>query len=239
LIKHAIPITAHFDWALAVTFAAPEDALKSLLAPGLVLDTLRGHGFLAVACVQTSRLRPVKWPRALGLNFFLAGYRLFTRFASPAGPEYRGLQILGSETDRWVMVAGGNLFTHYGYEKVSVRASPEGSCLSVSTSTGLDLEVEEKGAALPEGSVFRDWAEARRFAGPMPYTFASERAGRGILRVRGVRTHWEPRPVTILCARAPFLERLVSGELSPAVAFLVENVEYRWEKGIREGIRNR
>ena len=34
-----------------------------------------GHGFLAIARVQTERLRPTGWPAFLGRDFFLSGYR--------------------------------------------------------------------------------------------------------------------------------------------------------------------
>lgn len=69
MIKHSIPIAAHFDWALAVTFALPYKSLEHLASPGLALDTFREHGFLAAACVQTRSLRPAGLSPALGLDF--------------------------------------------------------------------------------------------------------------------------------------------------------------------------
>jgi hypothetical protein len=73
----------------------------------------------------------------------------------------------------------------------------------------------------------------------MPFTFASEAEGRRIVRVEGVRTHWKPRPVGITRSRVPFLEALLGFEPSPAAAFLVEDVDYRWERGVREEARDR
>ena len=232
MIRHPFPVVAHFDWALSVTFAAPRQSLVPLLAPGLELDLAGETGFLAVACVQTRRLRPAALPRLLGMDFFLAGYRLFVRFASPSQGDLRGLQILGSETDRRPMVAGGRLFTHYGYRHASVSVRREEGRIAVSTSSGLAIEVREEDPALPAESPFAPWDEARRFAGPMPYTFAAE--GGRVVRVRGERTHWKPRPVRVVTAAVPFLETLTGNAARPAAAFLVEDVDYRWSRGVRE-----
>jgi len=232
VLRHAVPIVAHFDWAIAITLAAPEASLQRLVAPGLTLDSFKGHGFLAAACVMTRGLRPRGLPAWMGIDFVLVGYRLFVRFESSTGRRFRGLQILGSETDRWLMAVGGRLFTSYAYRKVTTSIRRDGSHLSVATSSGFDVAVSDD-AVLPPGSVFADWDEARRYAGPMPFTFASARGGRAIVRVEGSRAHWEPRPVAVTAARMPFVSRLAPGA-RPAAAFLVENVDYEWKPGIVE-----
>ena len=234
MFRHAFPIVAHFDWALAVTFAAPETSLVPLVAPGLSLDTFKQRGFLALACVKTRRLRPRGFPERIGMDFFLVGYRLFVRFDSPSGRRYRGLQILGSETDRWGMALGGRILTHYAYRKVRATVARDHGAVHVTTSSGLKVVVGEE-AELPAGSVFVDAAEARRYAGPMPFTFASVRGGRAIVRVEGSRVHWEPRLVAPRSVGAPFLHRLAP-EAVPAAAFLVEHVDYKWKRGVVEAL---
>jgi hypothetical protein len=233
LLKHAIPVVAHFDWALALTLSAPRDRLAHLVAPGLFLDTFEGQGFLAVACVQTRRLRPAGVPPFAGLDFFLAGYRLFVT-RDRGGRVRRGLQILGSETDRGLMAAAGRLFTHYGYRRTAVEVSGDGGRRRIATSSGLVLEADCGRAELPPGSVFRNWESARRYAGPMPFTFASE--GDAIVSVEGTRAHWKPQPVALVDARVPFLDKLVGAPVRPAAAFLVEHVDYRWGRGVREPV---
>lgn len=237
MLAHRLPVRAHFDWALAVTFHAPAERLATLCAPGLELDVWRGSGFLAAAFVATRRLRPAPLPAFLGASFVLAGYRLFTRFRSPAGRTYRGLQILGSETDRRLMVLGGRLLTHYGYRRAATRVERNGASFAVATSSGARVRVDLDRPELPAGSVFPTWREARRYAGPMPWTFASEDGGRTVVRVEGVRTHWEPRQVAVDEATVPFLERLLGAPPAPAAAFLVEDVDYRWRAGIRERLQ--
>ena len=232
LLRHAVPIVAHFDWALAVTLAAPEASLRPLVAPGLSLDSFRGWGFLAAACVKTYQLRPRGVPAWMGIDFFLVGYRIFVRFESSSGRRFRGLQILGSETDRWIMAIGGSVFTYYAYRKVRARVDRDGRALRVATSSGFDIAVKDEAVRAPV-SVFADWDEARRYAGPMPFTFASVDRGRAIVRVEGSRVHWEPRPVAVISATMPFLTRLVPDAVAVA-AFLVEDVDYAWKRGIVE-----
>jgi len=232
LFRHALPIVAHFDWALAVTFAAPEASLIRLVAPGLTLDTFKQFGFLAIACVETRSLRPRGFPNRLGMDFFLVGYRLFVRFDSSSGRRYRGLQILGSETDRWNMAIGGRALTEYSYRKVRATVSRDRGGVEVATSSGLHIVIGDK-PVLPAESVFDDAAAARRYAGPMPFTFASIRGGRAIVRVEGSRAHWEPRLVEPRAIAAPFLHGLAP-DATPAAAFVVEHVDYEWKRGIVE-----
>ncbi|HEV8346709.1 MAG TPA: DUF2071 domain-containing protein [Vicinamibacterales bacterium] len=234
MLRHAVPIVAHFDWALAVTLAAPEASIRPLVTRGLSLDTFKGFGFFAAACVATRRLRPRGLPAWMGVDFFLVGYRIFVRFESPTGRRFRGLQILGSETDRWPMAIGGDLFTHYAYRKVSATAQRDGGVLHVATSSGFAVTVKDE-PVLPPNPVFADWDEARRYAGPMPFTFAAARGGRAIVRIEGSRAHWEPRPVRVTAATIPFLSRLVPDAL-PVAAFLVQDVDYEWKRGVVENL---
>ena len=87
LKRHPIPISAFFRHSLVLTYAFPPKVLEPLLVPGLLLDTWHDHAFLAVALVQTEDLRPSFLPRAMGRNFFLSGYRIFTRLSPLNGAQ--------------------------------------------------------------------------------------------------------------------------------------------------------
>src|SRR5688572_15112881 len=104
LRRHPFAVDAFFRRSLVLTYAVPRAALLELVGPGLELDTYDDWGFLAIAMVQTEGLRPRGFPRWLGRDFFLSGYRIFTRFARPGHPTLRGLRILRSDTDRAMMV---------------------------------------------------------------------------------------------------------------------------------------
>src|SRR5580704_7498600 len=114
LKRHPFPVQAFFRQSLVLTYAFPSATLRPLLPPGLALDTYGEYGFLAIALVETEKLRPSFLPEALGRDFFLSGYRIFTRLRSPGG-SLRGLRILRSDTNHRWMVGAGNLLTHYHY----------------------------------------------------------------------------------------------------------------------------
>src|SRR5262245_28172375 len=161
LKRHPVPVTAFLRHCLVLAYAFPRDLLRPLLPPGLVLDTYGEYGFIAIALVQTERLRPTIVPSVFGCDFFLAGYRVFTRLEAGTS-SYRGLRILRSETDKRSMVRAGNLLTHYRYGlcRIELTEKPDAIQWSVRTpQRQADLEVMAKigleAAPLPEGSPFK------------------------------------------------------------------------------------
>jgi hypothetical protein len=242
LKRHPLPVRAFFRHCLVLTYAFPERLLAPLLPPGLTLDGYDGLGFLAIAMVQTEKLRPVGVPAALGQDFFLTGYRIFSRFRTAAGRRLRGLRILRSDADRELMVAAGNLLTHYNYVKCDTRLREEDGKLEVKIDTGgeADLHVVAdlagKPAPLPAGSPFPTLREARKFAGPLPYTFDYEPETHSIVCIKGVRRRWNPEPVAVEVRECTFLDREPFARERPilANAFHLQDVPYRWERGVLE-----
>jgi hypothetical protein len=234
LRRHPLPIRSHFELALVLTYALPAEVLEPQLLPGLALDRFGDVGFVAVALVQTRNLRPAFLPARLGLDFFLAGYRIFTRYDA-GDRQLRGLQILRSQTDSRIMTFFGNLLTHYNYRRtpVAVTRSDDGR-LTVDTG---DLEVVADlatEATLPVHSPFADWKTARRFAGPLPFTFDHERETNSIVRIEGVRQEWKPRPVNVEVKRIGFFDQPAFANASPvlASAFYFEDIPYLWRRGV-------
>jgi hypothetical protein len=238
LRRHPLPIAAHFRHSLVLAYACPAELLEALLPPGLALDAYGQHGFVAVATVQTERLRPSFLPRAVGLDFFLTGYRIFVRVARK--PSLRGLYILRSDADRRAMVVLGNLLTHYRYRLAEISCAEGDAMLEIRVRTPgheADLDVvadlDSRPAALPPHSPFDDLADARRFAGPLPYTFDYEYPSRSIIAVRAAREHWDPQPIAVEIREATYFASppFTSAEPVLANAFYVGGVEYRWDRG--------
>jgi len=245
LKRHPLPIVAHFEHALVLTYALPESVLAPLLPPGLELDTYDGRAFLAVATVRTRDLRPVFLPRAFGRDFFLTGYRVFTRFKTAEGKILRGLRILRSDTDSSSMVIWGNRLTRYGYCKAEVESAKQNGELyfKVVTPNGqADLELTANIArlpgSLPPGSPFPNIETAIRFAAPLPYTFDYEPETNSMIVVLGRRTKWDPQPLELQVHKNTFLESGPFGGCHAvlASAFYVEDVPYGWERGRREPV---
>ena len=243
LRRHPIAIHAHFRHCLTLTYAFPPDVLRRLLPPGLELDTYNGHAFFAVALVQTESLRPASLPERCGQNFFLAGYRVFTTFTRPNGSRVRGLRILRSDADRAGMVIGGNMLTHYNYHRCQAKADEEGLRLHFSVSTTddrgtLDVVTDLSNPSLPSGSPFQSVREARRFAGPLPFTFDYERETDAIIAIHATRANWQPVPVSVEVRRLWFFDQPLFDGCKPvlAAAFYVHDIDYRWERGVRYGL---
>lgn len=233
--NHPFAVEAFFRSSVVLTYAAPRADLQRLIPSCLELDTFQDEwAFLAVAMVDTSALRPKGFPPFLGQDFFLIGYRIFVCYHSQQGKRLRGLYILRSETDRKRMKLLGNFFTHYQYEKVDlnsgkgfVRAVGAGQAKS---SVLFESRVDDN-VSLPEGSPFTTWKEARRFAGPLPFTFSMNEKPGEVVIVEGVREHWTPKPLHVHLHQFDFFEKLGLTGLRLANAFQITNVPYHWKKG--------
>lgn len=238
--RHPIAIRATLRECVTLTYALPAAVLRPLLPAGLELDTTGDLGFVAVALVQTERLRPDGCPPALGGNFFLAGYRVFARFTRPDGRTLRGLRILRSDTDRTLMALGGNLLTHYNYHRCRTRTAQTNDTLTFAIESDdglgdLDVTVRLGNDVLPQQSPFASLREARKFAGPLPFTFDYEEDTHSILAIEGRRTNWRPAAVSAAVGRLSFFNQPPFSDCEPrlAAAFHVRDVEYHWLRGVR------
>lgn len=238
LKNHPFAVDAFFERSLVLTFAVPKEQLQHLIPECLELDTFHEKwGFIAVAMVQTKDLRPRGFPKFMGNDFFLIGYRIFVRFTGKDGKSKRGLYIIKSETNKKKMEFFGNIFTHYNYTTTDIHQLTEGNSRIISSlKSNFQIVIEQttEEIHLPEHSPFTDWKEARRFAGPLPFTFTYNAEDKNILIIEGVRQNWKPEPVKVSNYRFEFLEALHLKEIALANAFEIENVPYYWKKGVLE-----
>lgn len=240
LRDHPFAVDAYFDFSLVLTYALPLEVVRPLVPSALTVDAHQDRwGFVALALVETRGLRPSRLPALFGRDFFLIGTRVFVRFQPAEGAKLRGLYILGSETDRRAMTLLGGVFTRYEYTHRPITVERDGHRLRVRAgelrvavdTTPSDAALDDPGL-LPAGSPFKDWREARRFAGPMPHTFSALGSDE-VLVVEGVREAWRPRPVRVEEAVVPFFaERGLPGAVL-ASAFMIEGVPYHWAPGRR------
>lgn len=239
LKNHPFAVQALFEHSIVLTYALPYEHLIPFVPECLQLDTLNDRwAFLAVAMVQTRHLRPAGFPAFLGNDFFLIGYRIFVRYEAADGRRLRGLYILHSQTDKRIMELLGNTFTHYRYTRTDISQHQEGSLIRID-SQGADLHVAvEPGGedyALPKGSPFSDWKEARRFAGPLPFTFSYLKNENKTLIVEGRRENWIPQPLRVYKHQVGFVNKLGLGDAAVlANAFMIRNIPYLWKKGRKE-----
>jgi hypothetical protein len=140
------------------------------------------------------------------------------------------------------MVSAGNVLTHYQYRLCQAQLSERPGEIEWNIRTPrqeADLQViahiGDAPALLPAGSPFLNLKDARRFAGPLPYTFDYEPETHSIIRIQGVRREWHPKPVTVEVLQSTFLRQEPFCRATPilANAFHVHDVPYRWNRGIR------
>ncbi|KFF01480.1 DUF2071 domain-containing protein [Chryseobacterium luteum] len=235
LKNHPFAVEAFFESSIVLTFAVPKEQLQHLIPDCLELDTFRDRwAFVAAAMVQTKDLRPKGFPKFMGNDFFLIGYRVFVRYRNNNGKKLRGLYILKSETDKKKMEFMGNLFTHYNYSTTDIHQTEKENVKeiqSVKSKFKVIISNREQNIPLPADSPFADWKEARRFAGPLPFTFTYNKETREVLIIEGVRQNWIPAPVEILDYNFGFLDTLKLENPVLANAFIIKNIPYYWKKG--------
>ena len=72
---------------------------------------------------------------------------------------------------------------------------------------------------------------ARRFAGPLPFTFTYNKNTQEVLIIEGVRENWIPVPVNVINHQVSFIHALGLKGVVLANAFLIKNIPYQWKKG--------
>ncbi|MEZ4859197.1 MAG: DUF2071 domain-containing protein [Flavobacteriaceae bacterium] len=235
LKDHPFAVEAYFESSLVLTFAVSKEQLQNLIPECLQLDTFQDKwAFVAVAMVQTKNLRPKGFPKFMSYDFFLIGYRVFVRYTNNAGKSLRGLYILKSETDKEKMEFFGNLFTHYNYSTTDIMQIEQQNTKEISSINSkfkITIDTMEEQVSLPEHSPFTDWKEARRFAGPLPFTFTYNNATKEVLIIEGVRQNWKPNPVKVREYHFDFLNMLKLINPVLANAFIIKNIPYYWKKG--------
>jgi len=236
LKNHPFAVEAFFESSIVFTFAVPKEQIGRLIPECLQLDLFEDKwAFLAVAMVQTRSLRPKGFPKMLGNDFFLIGYRVFVRFTNQAGKRRRGLYILKSETDHRKMALLGNIFMHYNYTTTDILQVRQNETLEISSvKSEFQVRIDSSGGEnilLPAGSPFPDWKEARKFAGPLPFTFTYNSTDKNVLIIEGVRENWKPAPVRVIDHNFSFINNLRLEGATLANAFIIRDIPYCWKKG--------
>ena len=235
LKNHPFGVEAFFESSVVLTFAIPKKEIEHMIPECLELDTFQENwAFIAVAMVQTKNLRPKGFPRCVGNNFFLIGFRVFVRYKTNSGKRLRGLFILKPETDKKKMTCIGNIFTHYNYTTTDIHHKENGNEVEITSNKSnfkIDYINRDEYINLPKTSPFSNWKEARRFAGPLPFTFTYNKTTREVLIIEGVRQNWKPKPLEVVDFHFEFIQNLNIKNVVLANAFIIENIPYYWKKG--------
>ena len=233
--NHPFAVEAFFESSIVLTFAVPKAQLQALIPKHLELDVFNEEwAFIAMAMVETKELRPKGFPKFMGNDFFLIGYRVFVRYTNEKGKRLRGLYIIRSETNKKKMQLFGNIFTHYNYTTTDVTIDQFDGFTEISSKkSGFTIKVDTKNTPTDPllDSPFSDLKEARRFAGPLPFTFTVNEEENQVLIIEGVREDWVPKPVQVIDYEIPFINSLNLKDVKLANAFMITKIPYYWKKG--------
>jgi hypothetical protein len=139
------------------------------------------------------------------------------------------------------MVIGGNLLTHYNYRKCAARVRHVDGKLHIDVdddqarvSLAASISDRTSDPKLPPSSIFTSAKQARRCAGPLPYTFDYEKRTHGVVTILGKREKWAPRLVDVSVGQMSFFEQPCFEKTNPrlASAFYLRDIPYRWERGV-------
>jgi hypothetical protein len=129
----------------------------------------------------------------------------------------------------------GNIFTHYNYSTTDIIQNKQKEVTEISSiKSGFQIKIEnpaDENIPLPPSSPFADWKEARRYAGPLPFTFTYNPADKKVLIIEGVRENWKPSPVKVIDYQFSFIDQIHLSDVTLANAFIIHNIPYYWKKG--------
>lgn len=234
LKNHPFAVETTFEKSVVLTFAIPKEELQNLIPECLELDVFEDkYAFLAIALVATKNLRPKGFPAFLGDDFNLLGCRIFVKYVDNRGKKLRGLYIIKSETNKPKMTFLGNLMTHYNYTTTDILFETENDLLKIkSQKSKFEIILNPKNTdILPTNSVFDDLKTARRYAGPLPFTFTFNKSKNEILIIEGVRQNWIPKSIEVVHYEIDFLKQFNFSSIQLSNAFIIENIPYFWKKG--------
>jgi Uncharacterized conserved protein (COG2071) len=234
LKNHPFAVETTFEKSVVLTFAIPKNELEKLIPECLELDVFEDQfAFIAVALVTTKNLRPKGFPEFFGNNFNLVGYRVFVKYIDNQGKKLRGLYILKSETNKTKMTFLGNLMSHYNYSTTDILFESQDEVLKIkSDKSGFNIVLNNsENALLPKNSIFENWKTARKFAGPLPFTFTYKKLSQEVLIIEGVRKNWIPKPIEVESFKIDFFNDYNFSNVKLSNAFIIENIPYYWKKG--------
>jgi len=142
------------------------------------------------------------------------------------GITYRSHELIRYCSLLNTTVVGGlsKLIHHFEKDKTKELSS-------IKSNFKLTLDKATQDVSLPKNSPFTDWKEARRYAGPLPFTFTYNKETKEVLIIEGVRQNWTPSPVKVIDYNFEFLDTIKLQNPVLANAFVIRNIPYHWKKG--------
>ncbi len=244
--------TGTLDHCLLLSFRAPAEFAVPHLPRGLDLVTLQAQNttwaFFNIVLCHISQMRPLHTPRALGLSYHHAAYRLMVQAPTASG-TVRGLYFLRSDADNALITIGGNLLSDFRFHPARITTSHERGLLTYrveSRGRAADASVtvqdhQPPAHALNTDSVFDSPEQARAFLKYQPLGLCPVRDGKRIRLAEVLRDEsgWREDPITPAEVRLPYLDQLSNNQAVLELATRLAPIDYRWRLGRSVAIAQR
>jgi hypothetical protein len=223
------------DRRILVNYRVEAAVLADLLPPPFRPQCLRGWGMVGICLIRLKQLRPVGWPRWLGIGSENAAHRAAVEWTSGETTRY-GVYIRRRDSNSWLnTLAGGRLFpgVHH-HARFHVKEGDEHFSVALTSSDGeTNLSVQAKRTTKwPATSVFTSLADASEFyrAGSLGYSATSEAA-----RFQGLHLHcdgWRTESLAVEEVQSSYFEdtaRFPPGSIEFDNALLMRGIEHAWQ----------
>lgn len=232
-------IKTWFEYFIVLIYSVDKEKAEAMLPYPLVHEEHNGKALMAAAFVKSKNFRPFFLPAFAGTSFNLVGYRHMAAYTKADGKTIRGLKIIQSGTNKKWMQRGGNELTQYKFRYNPIVIENTNGDITIK-GDGVNILAREappeQEIPLPENSIFENWKYARKYGGPLLYTFEVEPENKSVIITEGSRNHWQPRPVHVLQADVDFFKNSPYAEMNPelSAAYLVKDIPYSWKKAVTD-----
>lgn len=228
-LSRLLPVQGRLRRGWIFAYRAPLDRVAAHLPPQLKPLSFGGFGFWNVIVCEVEGIRPSGTPRAFGLTYRHAAYRIYARHDSDQSGSVAGLYYLRSDCDHPIVASAGQLVTDFDFHRgrIELRESPLATVVQVDApgARGAATVYYGRKLRIPEGSPFQSVQEAAQFLSHRPCGIAVDDGEVRVLPARRDEAQWK---ATVVYAGADRWEMLAPDEAVLEVAFEVAPVEYEW-----------
>ena len=208
---------------------------RALLPPEVAPVTHNGRAFWNIVISELQGMRPLGFPKFVGVRYWHAAYRLYVKATPKQGGEpIEGLFFLRSDCNSSFMRVSGNLLTDFNFHTSPITNTLEGSKRTLQILSS-DLPARavidyDKPAVLSPDSPFASLQEAKAFLKYKPQGISVERPGLlNVVRITRVEDEWRSRLVHVSEASFAFFN---GKHVTPELCYEVEPIEYRWNRRV-------
>jgi hypothetical protein len=205
----------------------------ALLPPEVEPVTYKDKAFWNIVISELQSMRPLGFPRFVGVRYWHAAYRLYVKAKPKQGDaQIEGLYFLRSDCNSTFMRVSGNLLTKFNFHTSPITDTLAGNQRTLEILSS-DLPAKavldyDKPAMLSASSPFASLQEAKAFLKYKPQGISVERPGLlNVVRITRDEEAWRSKLVHVAEANFSFF---AGKEVTPELCYEVEPIEYRWNR---------